>query len=107
MSVSSVKIFSGAKKSLKSVAKKCNPSKILKNANKSKTVKDVAQKAVPAGVGFDPVQIIAGVLLGATGMGVPTVVAMNSYSDVKNHNQMLYETQKSPQRVGVVYSTTA
>ncbi len=104
MGISSVKIFTGVGKNIKNIAKKCSPSKILKKTKKSK---GFVQKIFPGREGVDVVQVAAGVLLGATGVGIPTAVALNSYSATKNAPHQYLEKQTAQKAVGRVYSTTA
>lgn len=97
MSISPVKIAKSLKTVVKNTAKKCNPSKIFKKAKATGATKGVVKKVVPTG--FDPAQILAGVLLGATGIGVPSAVVVSSYANTTN--------QKGSTQGSRVYSTTA
>ena len=97
MSISPVKMVKSLKVGLKNTTKKCNPSKVLKKAKATGATKGVVKKVVPTG--FDPAQILAGVLLGATGVGLPSAVVATSYANTTNQ-------QGSTQGVRV-YSTTA
>lgn len=97
MSISPVKIAKSLKTGVKNTVKKCNPSKILKKAKATGATKGVVKKVLPTG--FDPVQILAGVLLGATGIGVPSAVVASSYANTTN--------QQASTQGSRVYSTTA
>ena len=97
MSISPIKMARSLKTGLKKTVKKCNSSKILKKAKATGATKGVVKKALPKG--FDPAQILAGVLLGATGIGVPSAVVATSYANTATQN-----TQSKATRV---YSTTA
>lgn len=97
MSISPVKIAKSLKTGVKNTVKKCNPSKILKKAKATGATKGVVKKVLPT-TGFDPVQILAGVLLGATGIGVPSAVVASSYANTTN--------QQASTQGSRVYSTT-
>lgn len=97
MSISPVKIAKSLKTGVKNTVKKCNPSKILKKAKATDATKGVVKKVLPTR--FDPVQILAGVLLGATGIGVPSAVVASSYANTTN--------QQASTQGSRVYSTTA